>query len=75
MDQHSIPFEQRMTPADILRPVDDTCPVSSDSESEGIFIILAFFSFCQFVIFLDPTWFNPFIYSLVMLVESSPTWL
>ena len=58
MDHHSSPLEQRMTPADILRPEDDTCPVSSDSESEGIFIIFGiFFSLSQFVIFQDPVWF------------------
>ena len=32
MDQHNSPFEERMTPIDILRPEDDTCPVSSDYE-------------------------------------------
>ena len=59
MDQYSIPFEQRMTPADIVRPEDDTCPVSSDSESEGIFVILVFILvFVKFVIFQDPTWFS-----------------
>ena len=40
MNQHSSPFEQRTTPVDILRPANDTCPVSSDSESEGILVFL-----------------------------------
>ena len=39
-EQHNNPLEQGMTPVDILRPEDDTCPVSSDSESEGILVFL-----------------------------------
>ena len=43
MHQHNNLFEQRMTPIDILRPEDDTCPVLSDSEYEG--------HFCHFLAF------------------------
>ena len=50
MDKHRCPFEQRMTPADILRPEDDTYPVSSDSTTDGIFTILQISPFLSFLV-------------------------
>ena len=44
MDQHSSPFEQRMTLVDILRPEDDTCPVLSNYEYWGHFCYFSAFS-------------------------------